>query len=34
MPGPDKEGKDFCLDVEAKNDGFFLKGSNSPWIGE
>jgi len=29
MPEPDKEGKDFCLDVEAKNDGFFLKGSNS-----
>ncbi len=29
MPEPDKEGKDFCLTVEAKNDGFFLKGSNS-----
>jgi putative autoinducer-2 (AI-2) aldolase len=29
MPEPDKEGKDYCLDVEAKNDGFFLKGSSS-----
>jgi putative autoinducer-2 (AI-2) aldolase len=29
MPEPDKEGKDFCLDVAPKNDGFFLKGSNS-----
>ncbi len=29
MPEVDKEGKDFCLKVPAKNDGFFLKGSNS-----
>jgi putative autoinducer-2 (AI-2) aldolase len=29
MPEPDKEGKDFCLNVAAKNEGFFLKGSNS-----
>ena len=29
MPEPDKEGKNFYLDVEAKNEGFFLKGSNS-----
>jgi putative autoinducer-2 (AI-2) aldolase len=29
MPEADKEGKDYCLDVQAKNDGFFLKGSNA-----
>ncbi|MCK5339505.1 MAG: 3-hydroxy-5-phosphonooxypentane-2,4-dione thiolase [Desulfobulbaceae bacterium] len=29
MPEADKEGKDFCLDTQVKNDGFFLKGSNS-----
>lgn len=29
MPEPDKEGKDYCLDIPAKNEGFFLKGSNS-----
>jgi 3-hydroxy-5-phosphonooxypentane-2,4-dione thiolase len=29
MPEQDKPGKDYCLDVPAKNDGFFLKGSNS-----
>ena len=29
MPEPDKEGKDFCLDVVPENNGFFLKGSNS-----
>ncbi len=29
MPEEDKEGKDFCLEVPVKNNGFFLKGSNS-----
>jgi len=29
MPEPDKEGKDYSLDIPAKNEGFFLKGSNS-----
>ena len=29
MPEVDKEGKDYCLDVPAANDGFFLKGCNS-----
>lgn len=29
MPEADKEGKDYCLDVPANSDGFFLKGSNS-----
>jgi 3-hydroxy-5-phosphonooxypentane-2,4-dione thiolase len=29
MPEPDKEGKDYCLNVPPCNDGFFLKGSNS-----
>ena len=29
MPEPDKEGKDYCLDVPAACKGFFLKGSNS-----
>jgi putative autoinducer-2 (AI-2) aldolase len=29
MPEPDKEGKDYCLNVPPCNDGFFLKGCNS-----
>jgi len=29
MPEEDKEGKDYSLDIPARNDGFFLKGSNS-----
>jgi putative autoinducer-2 (AI-2) aldolase len=29
MPEADKEGKDYCLHVKQKNDGFFLKGSNA-----
>jgi len=29
MPEADKEGKDYCLDVPACCEGFFLKGSNS-----
>jgi len=29
MPEVDKEGKDYCLNVPASNDGFFLKGCNS-----
>jgi putative autoinducer-2 (AI-2) aldolase len=29
MPEADKEGKDYCLNVKQKNDGFFLKGSNA-----
>src|SRR4030042_6398280 len=29
MPEADKEGKDYCLDIPQKSDGFFLKGSNS-----
>ncbi len=29
MPEVDKEGKDYCLDVPASNDGFFLKGCNN-----
>ena len=29
MPEADKEGKDYCLDVPQKSEGFFLKGSTS-----
>lgn len=29
MPEADKEGKDYCLNQAASNEGFFLKGSNS-----
>lgn len=29
MPEVDKEGKDYCLNVPASNDGFFLKGCSS-----
>jgi len=29
MPEADKEGKDYCLDIPAQCEGFFLKGSNS-----
>lgn len=29
MPEVDKEGKDYCLDIPTRNEGFFLKGSNS-----
>jgi putative autoinducer-2 (AI-2) aldolase len=29
MPEADKEGKDYYLDIPAKSEGFFLKGSNS-----
>ena len=29
MPGVDKEGKDYCQEVPASCEGFFLKGSNS-----
>lgn len=29
MPEVDKEGKDYCLDVPVKTDGFFLKGCNN-----
>ncbi|MCF6289640.1 MAG: 3-hydroxy-5-phosphonooxypentane-2,4-dione thiolase [Desulfobacterales bacterium] len=29
MPGVDKQGKDYCQEVPASCEGFFLKGSNS-----
>lgn len=29
MPEVDKEGKDYCLDTPASNEGFFLKGCNN-----